>query len=40
MFRTVVNVTSDTVVASIIASGEGELDYDLLGNQEVWKEVV
>lgn len=40
MFRTVVNVTSDTVVASIIASSEGELDYDLLGNQEVWKEVV
>lgn len=40
MFRTVINVTSDTVVASIIASGEGELDYDLLGNQEVWKEVV
>lgn len=40
MFRTVVNVTSDTVVASMIASGENELDYDLLGNQEVWKEVV
>jgi len=40
MFRTLVNVTSDTVVASIIASNEGELDYDLLGNQEVWKEVV
>lgn len=40
MSRTVVNVTSDTVVASIIASNEGELDYDLLGNQEVWKEVV
>lgn len=40
MFRTLVNVTSDTVVASIIASNEGELDYDLLGNKEVWKEVV
>jgi len=40
MFRTVVNVTSDTVVASIIAADENELDYDLLGNQEVWKEVV
>lgn len=40
MFRTLVNVTSDTVVASIIAGSEGELDYDLLGNQEVWKEVV
>ncbi|OGH97004.1 MAG: hypothetical protein A2287_08850 [Candidatus Melainabacteria bacterium RIFOXYA12_FULL_32_12] len=40
MFRTLVNVTSETVIASIIASKEGELDYDLLGNQEVWKEVV
>jgi DAACS family dicarboxylate/amino acid:cation (Na+ or H+) symporter len=40
MVRTVLNVTSDTVVASIIASNEGELDYELLGNQEVWKEVV
>ncbi|HBH18075.1 MAG TPA: dicarboxylate/amino acid:cation symporter, partial [Cyanobacteria bacterium UBA9579] len=39
MFRTLVNVTSETVIASIIAAKEGELDYDLLGNQEVWKEV-
>jgi len=40
MFRTMINVTSDAVVASIIASNEGELDYDLLENEEVWKEVV
>ncbi|MFA6989248.1 MAG: dicarboxylate/amino acid:cation symporter [Candidatus Gastranaerophilaceae bacterium] len=40
MIRTVANVTSDTVVAAMIASNEGELDYDLLGNQDVWKEVV
>lgn len=40
MCRTVVNITSDTVVATIIASSEGELDYDLLNNQEVWKDVV
>ena len=40
MFRTTVNVTSETVIASMIAAKEGELDYDLLGNQEVWKEVV
>ena len=40
MFRTLVNVTSDTVVASVIAAGEDDLDYDLLSNQEVWKEVV
>ena len=40
MCRTTVNITSDTVVATIIASQEGELDYDLLNNQEVWKDVV
>lgn len=40
MCRSVINVTSDTVVASIIADNEGELDHDLLSNQEVWKEVV
>ncbi len=40
MFRTVNNITSDTVVASCIAAGEGELDYKLLGNQEEWKEVI
>lgn len=40
MFRTMVNVTSDAVVAAVIASNEGEIDYDLLGNQDVWKEVV
>lgn len=40
MFRTILNVTSDTVVAAIIADNEGELDHELLGNQEVWKEVV
>lgn len=40
MLRTMVNVTSDTVVAAVIADNEGELDYELLGNQEVWKEVV
>lgn len=40
MFRTMINVTSDTVVAAIIADNEGELDHELLGNQEVWKDVV
>lgn len=40
MCRTMVNITSDTVVATIIASSEGELDYDLLNNQDVWKDVV
>lgn len=40
MSRTLVNVTSDCVVATIIAASEGELDYDLLNNQDVWKDVV
>lgn len=40
MCRTTVNITSDTVVATIIASSEGELDYDLLNNQDAWKDVV
>lgn len=40
MFRTLINVTSDTVVASVIAANENELDYETLENQDVWKEVV
>ena len=40
MLRTMVNVMSDTVVAATIASNEGEIDYDLLGNQDIKKEVV
>ena len=40
MLRTTVNVMSDTVVAAAIASNEGEIDYDLLGNQNIKKEVV
>ncbi len=40
MLRTMLNVMSDTVVAATIASNEGEIDYDLLGNQDIKKEVV
>ncbi len=40
MMRTMLNVTSDIVVASVIADNENEIDHELLGNQEVWKEVV
>lgn len=40
MFRTLINVTSDTVVAAVIAANENELDYEVLENQDVWKEVV
>jgi Na+/H+-dicarboxylate symporter len=40
MFRTLINVTSDAVVATVIAANENELDYEVLENQDVWKEVV
>jgi len=40
MFRTLINVTSDTIVAAVIAANENELDYEVLENQDVWKEVV
>ena len=40
MLRTMVNVMSDTVVAAAVASNEGEIDYDLLGNQDIKKEIV
>lgn len=40
MCRTLVNVTSDTVVATIVSASEGELDYDLLNNQDAWRDVV
>lgn len=40
MFRTMINVTSDAVVATVIAANENELDYEVLENQDVWREVV
>ena len=40
MFRTMINVTSDAVVAAIIADNENEIDYDLLNNPESYKEVI
>ena len=40
MTRTMLNVTSDIVVASVIADNENEIDRELLSNQETWKEVV
>ena len=40
MFRTMVNVTSDAVVAAIIADNENEIDYQLLNNPESYKEVI
>ena len=35
MFRTICNVTSDAVVAAIIADNENELDYELLCGKQV-----
>ena len=40
MFRTMINVTSDAVVAAIIADNENEINYDLLNNPESYKEVI
>lgn len=40
MFRTVNNVTSDAVIAAIIADNENEINYDLLINTELEKETV
>lgn len=40
MFRTVLNVTSDTVVAAAIADNENEINYDLLNNPEAYKEII
>jgi Na+/H+-dicarboxylate symporter len=40
MCRSVVNVMSGCVVATIVASFEGELNRDLLNNRESWSEVV
>ena len=37
MFRTVLNVTSDAVVAAAIADNENEINYDLLNNPETYK---
>jgi len=40
MMRTLVNVTSDAVVAAAIADNENEINYDLLNNPESYNEVI
>ena len=40
MMRTLVNVTSDAVVAAAIADNENEINYDLLNNPEEYKTVI
>jgi len=40
MFRTILNVTSDAVVAAAIADNENEINYDLLNNPDAYKEII
>ena len=40
MMRTMVNVTSDAVVAAAIADNENEINYDLLNNPNTYKEII
>ena len=40
MLRTMVNVTSDAVVAAVIADNENEINYDLLNNPESYKDII
>ena len=40
MMRTLVNVTSDAVVAAAIADNENEIDYDLLNNPSPYNDVI
>ena len=40
MFRTMLNVTSDAVVAAAIADNENEINYDLLNNVGEYKDVL
>ncbi|MDR1168098.1 MAG: dicarboxylate/amino acid:cation symporter [Heliobacteriaceae bacterium] len=39
MMRTLVNVTSDTVVAAAIADNENEINYDLFNNPAAYEEI-
>lgn len=40
MFRSMLNVTSDAVVAAVIADNENEINYDLLNNVDEYKEII
>ncbi len=39
MMRTLINVTSDTVVAAAIADNEGEINYDLFNNPAAYEDI-
>lgn len=40
MFRTMLNVTSDTVVAAVVADNENEINYELFNNIEEDKDIL
>ncbi|MEB3205906.1 MAG: dicarboxylate/amino acid:cation symporter [Vampirovibrionales bacterium] len=40
MCRTVINVASTCTVATLVASGEGELNRDVLENRAAWRDVI
>lgn len=40
MMRTTANVTSDAVVAAIIADNANEINYELFNNQEIQKDII
>lgn len=40
MMRTMLNVTSDAVVAAAIADNENEINYDLLNNPNAYKDII
>lgn len=40
MIRTMLNVTSDAVVAAVIADNENEINYDLLTNPNSYKDII
>ena len=40
MFRAMLNITSDAVVTAVIADNENELNYDMLTNEESYKDII
>ena len=40
MFRTMLNVTSDTVVAAVVADNENEINYEIFNNIEEDKDIL
>ena len=40
MFRSMINITSDVVVAAAIADNENEINYELLNNPDAYNDVI